>query len=332
MSATSSNSSKSSILSLFTSVHKRTQSKQQQKVFKEGWLFQKSSISTQYKKRWIVLKDTKLLCYSSENIEYYTNTDKIQTFNLSLYRFKVEKHCDSPCKFLLKNESVTNGSNEVIFKTLTEKDRNDWIFKLQEAIIACKLAKSRGIAPLYSTFESAIAQADNASDNSDSDKNDNDNDDTKTSNSSFDAFRIRSITISSTSRPHLNTYNENSDDETSEYIENNSNVIGIKIMTPQIDDKNNIKRAKIEREIIETEETYFYGISTLLNEILIPVFENKILDEKIYFKKITSSIPNLVAFHQLFLEQLTEAYKYSYDNDDENSIDNIGMMNSPIPE
>eukprot|EP01084_Bolivina_argentea_P294725 507216_1 len=50
------------------------------------------------------------------------------------------------------------------------------------------------------------------------------------------------------------------------------------------------KRKYIEKEILETEETYYRGLYTLLNELIIPMFENNLLASK-YKKQCISNLP-----------------------------------------
>eukprot|EP01084_Bolivina_argentea_P080320 145521_1 len=67
------------------------------------------------------------------------------------------------------------------------------------------------------------------------------------------------------------------------------------------------KRKFIEQEIVATEDTYFTGIDTLLNEFILPIFNNGYVDKK-YYNQITSSIPKLVSFHKSFLNKLNAVY------------------------
>ena len=72
-------------------------------------------------------------------------------------------------------------------------------------------------------------------------------------------------------------------------------------------DKKGMKRKFIEQEIVATEATYYDGLDTLLNEMILPLFKNKYIDKK-YYKQITSSIPKLVAFHEAFLDEMNAIY------------------------
>jgi len=67
----------------------------------------------------------------------------------------------------------------------------------------------------------------------------------------------------------------------------------------------------IEKEIVETEETYYRGLNTLLNELIIPLFDNGFINQK-YFQQCTSNLPALLEFHDKFLTQLVDAYEYKY--------------------
>ena len=48
------------------------------------------------------------------------------------------------------------------------------------------------------------------------------------------------------------------------------------------------KLCNIEQEIITTEKNYFDQLSLLLNELILPMFEKKILDTKYYYKIVSS--------------------------------------------
>ena len=63
------------------------------------------------------------------------------------------------------------------------------------------------------------------------------------------------------------------------------------------------KRKHIETEIVSTEKTYCDKLMTLLNDIIAPMFLNGIIRRK-YFSKIISSIPQMIQFHQIFLDEI----------------------------
>merc|ERR1712154_266857 len=75
----------------------------------------------------------------------------------------------------------------------------------------------------------------------------------------------------------------------------------------ELKEHNDPKRKYIEKEIIETEETYYRGLNTLLNELIIPLFDHNLIDDK-YFKQCTSNLPQLLSFHDRFLSELVEVY------------------------
>merc|ERR1712228_780851 len=76
------------------------------------------------------------------------------------------------------------------------------------------------------------------------------------------------------------------------------------------------KRTLIEKEIIETEQTYLNGLNILLNELINPMFELKSMQNK-HRKQCTSIIPKLLAFHDQFLSQLIAVHEYKEIIDDE---------------
>mmetsp|Transcript_37697 Transcript_37697/g.60374 ORF Transcript_37697/g.60374 Transcript_37697/m.60374 type:complete len:631 (+) Transcript_37697:47-1939(+) len=69
------------------------------------------------------------------------------------------------------------------------------------------------------------------------------------------------------------------------------------------DNECEIKRSYIKQEMIETEKSYLKGLQTLLNEFIKPIFEQKMIGKK-YEKEVTSIIPTIIQFHQIFLEDL----------------------------
>ncbi len=62
----------------------------------------------------------------------------------------------------------------------------------------------------------------------------------------------------------------------------------------------------IENEIVKTEKNYCNGLHILLNELILPIFENKYVDIK-YKSTLVSSIPSLIKFHDGFLTEMNTA-------------------------
>ncbi len=58
----------------------------------------------------------------------------------------------------------------------------------------------------------------------------------------------------------------------------------------------------IEHEIITAERNYCAGLNVLLNELILPIFENK------YKSTMVSSIPSLLQFHEGFLTELNTTF------------------------
>ena len=63
------------------------------------------------------------------------------------------------------------------------------------------------------------------------------------------------------------------------------------------------KKARIEQELIDTEESYLEGLHVLMNEFIEPIFEQKMIEPQ-YKKQIMCNIPQLISFHEQFLEEL----------------------------
>ncbi len=54
----------------------------------------------------------------------------------------------------------------------------------------------------------------------------------------------------------------------------------------------------LSEEIVSTEKTYYNAIKTLLNELIIAMFENKYIEQS-YYNKIVSTIPKMIEFHKI---------------------------------
>eukprot|EP01084_Bolivina_argentea_P314907 545489_1 len=63
------------------------------------------------------------------------------------------------------------------------------------------------------------------------------------------------------------------------------------------------RKALIENELINTEESYLNGLKILLNEFIKPIFKKQLIDRK-FEKQITCNLPQLICFHEQFLKEL----------------------------
>ena len=57
---------------------------------------------------------------------------------------------------------------------------------------------------------------------------------------------------------------------------------------------------------LRSEKSYVGGLRTLLNEFVTPVFKKKLIKSK-HKQKVTSNIPEMLKFHEIFLRELIEA-------------------------
>eukprot|EP01083_Nonionella_stella_P045233 121571_1 len=85
------------------------------------------------------------------------------------------------------------------------------------------------------------------------------------------------------------------------------------------------KRDFIEREIITTEETYYRGLDVLLTELIMPMFDEELIEDK-YYSECVSNLPELIAFHDSFLMQLIEAYEHEDDEKDGDSFTSMAQV------
>ena len=142
----------------------------------------------------------------------------------------------------------------------------------------------------------------------------------KISTESFQHFRIKRISIAA-----FNHYQPPiSDDDNKENIEQPDGLNDTETKAQKISNKTakkgNIpaqsKRTLIEKEIIETEQTYLNGLNILLHELINPMFEQILIDSK-HQQQITSNIPQLLAFHDKFLSELVAVHEYEQIIDDD---------------
>lgn len=63
------------------------------------------------------------------------------------------------------------------------------------------------------------------------------------------------------------------------------------------------RRHRVEEEMISTEDTFCRGLDTLLNELLLPMFDRKLIDRK-YYRHCVSSVPQMLRFHRKLLDKL----------------------------
>eukprot|EP01083_Nonionella_stella_P228800 810557_1 len=84
-------------------------------------------------------------------------------------------------------------------------------------------------------------------------------------------------------------------------------------------------RGYILREIVATEETYYRGLAVLLTELIMPLFDNGLIDDK-YYSQCISNLPELITFHDGFLTQLIDAYEQEDDQKDNDSFTSIAQV------
>merc|ERR1712176_16170 len=91
------------------------------------------------------------------------------------------------------------------------------------------------------------------------------------------------------------------DNEAKPINDNDEIKIDINVQRP-----NRSKRSFIEAEIIATEETYCMLLRKLLNDIILPMFDEKLIDIARY-EQMVSTLPKIVAFHKSFLRKLKQS-------------------------
>ncbi len=97
-------------------------------VLKQGWVLKKSKHLKTYHRRFMQLKDDKLLCYKTDKL---TTAEKpTEIFDLSLGRYSLNTHDTVKDKFYLINES---NSTSRTFKAESESQRNDWIDQIRNS-------------------------------------------------------------------------------------------------------------------------------------------------------------------------------------------------------
>eukprot|EP01084_Bolivina_argentea_P264028 447101_1 len=91
---------------------------------RQGYLFEKSLVLKQLRKRWVVLRGQYLYCYKSNQ------KDLIQTFDLIVYGHVISSlNCKHP-QFELKS----NGRTAIIFIANTANEMKHWIKSINDAI------------------------------------------------------------------------------------------------------------------------------------------------------------------------------------------------------
>ena len=68
------------------------------------------------------------------------------------------------------------------------------------------------------------------------------------------------------------------------------------------------RRQHIEEEIVSTERTFCRGLDTLLNELLLPMFDRKLIDRQ-YYRHCVSSVPQMLRFHRTLLDRLEARHR-----------------------
>ena len=68
------------------------------------------------------------------------------------------------------------------------------------------------------------------------------------------------------------------------------------------------RRQHIEEEMVSTERTFCRGLDTLLNELLLPMFDRKLIDRQ-YYRHCVSSVPQMLRFHRTLLDRLEARHR-----------------------
>ena len=105
-------------------------------IVKQGWIHKKSKHFKNYHKRFMILRGDKLYCYKNQPSTYYgkqTNNGVTPTeiFDLSLHRYRIDKHDTVKVKFYLVDETLSNSRT---FKAPSEVDRDDWVVATQQEV------------------------------------------------------------------------------------------------------------------------------------------------------------------------------------------------------
>lgn len=86
------------------------------------------------------------------------------------------------------------------------------------------------------------------------------------------------------------------------------------ISTPSTDRR--WKSIDIESEMVSTERTFCRGLDALINELLLPMLDRKLIDRR-YYKHCVSSLPQMLRFHRSLLDKLeAAALDHHHDDDD----------------
>jgi len=66
------------------------------------------------------------------------------------------------------------------------------------------------------------------------------------------------------------------------------------------------RRQHIEAEMVSTERTFCRGLDALINELLLPMFDRKLIDHR-YYRQCMSSLPKMLEFHRALRDKLEAA-------------------------
>ena len=86
--------------------------------------------------------------------------------------------------------------------------------------------------------------------------------------------------------------------------------------------RKNSQRKHIENEIICTERSYLNNLLILLNELIAPMFVDGMIDRR-YYSKIVSSIPLMIQFHKMLLDQIDTQQQQQQRRSNQSSLANV---------
>ena len=281
------------------------------------------------------LSDHKLICYRSDQFKT-TNEAASELFDLSAHKkWRIAVHSKFLQKFYLIDEKM---DTTMTFVAPSEIERVFWLYQIR---IHMKWSKATKVSThSISIVDNVQIVCDSFDDEEDDGTLDGDGedarmDDAKTDDETTDEEEETTdaeeidgeksdddVTDDVTDEENDEKPDDATDDETDdetihEYDEEDEMTDGfgedeekadeydineMLLITPPLN-KRSTKRKFIEAEIIATEETYYTLLRKLLNQIIIPMFLKKYIHVQ-YYDQMVSTIPQILEFHQRFLEKL----------------------------
>ena len=116
-------------------------------IAKRGWIHKKSKHFKNYHKRFMILKGDTLLCYKHQPPygKATNNETPTETFDLSLHRYRIDKHDTVKEKFYLIDETISSSRS---FKAPSEVDRDDWVYNITNSIISGRNLRQSSVKQL----------------------------------------------------------------------------------------------------------------------------------------------------------------------------------------